>query len=104
MPFAMPSSMPNAKTLCSAVDSNTVPVTESLEAVFVFRQELLAPVVLAIDIEHGLPVNLLTVQQRVQETAEQLLVHLRAEQLLEGKVGIEIDVSLVYSFQCHNPC
>ena len=103
------------------MDSNTVPVTESLEAVFVFRQELLAPVVLAINIEHGLPVKLLraqllavqvsqvgddplTVQQRVQETAEQLLVHLRAEQLLEGKVGIEIDVSLVYSFQCHNPC
>ena len=99
--------MPNAKPLCSAVDSNTVPVTESLEAVFVFRQELLAPIVLAIDIEHGLPVKLLraqlltvqvsqvgddplTVQQRVQETAEQLLVHLRAEQLLESKIGIEI--------------
>ncbi len=76
------------------------------------NQELLATVVLAIDIENSLAVkllraqllavqvgqggdDLLTGQQRVQETAQQLLVNLRAEQFLESKVGIEIDVSLV---------
>ena len=74
----------------------------------------------AIDIEHGTAVakavaqvlsveildilNLLlaAIQQGIQETDEQVLVHLSAEKLLEAEIGVRIDVSLA-RIVCHNP-
>ena len=36
---------------------------------------------------------LMTLQQGIQETDEQILIHFRPEQFLEGKVSIEVDIS-----------
>ena len=37
--------------------------------------------------------HLMAVEQRIEETDEQILVHLRAEQLLEAEVGIGVDIT-----------
>ena len=76
--------------------------------------ELLALLVLAVDVEDGLAVDvacaemfvvevgdvaddLMTVEQGIEETDEQVLVHLRAEELLEAEVGVWVDVSFFVS-------
>jgi hypothetical protein len=76
-----------------------------------FDDELLAIGVLAIDIEDGLAVCkactkvlvveildvddfLVTVEQGIEETDEQVFVHLCTEELLEAEVGIWVDVAL----------
>ena len=74
--------------------------------------ELLALLVLAIDIEDGLAVDVarakmfaveirdvpddfMTVEKRIEEADEQVFVHLRAEQLLETEVGVGIDIAFL---------
>ena len=76
-----------------------------------FHQELLPVLVLAVHVEHGAPVgltraqvlgvqvgqgtDLLTpVKQAVDEAYQQVLVHLRTEQLLEAEVGVGVDVAV----------
>ena len=83
---------------------------ELLVHVLHLHDEFLALVVLAVHIEDGtscvialaellgvevryVPDVLLAVEHGVQKTYEQLLVELRAEQPLEAKVGMWIDVS-----------
>ena len=51
--------------------------------------------VLAVQVLHISYLLLLVAKERVEETDEQVLVHRRAEQLLEPEVGAGIDVSLL---------
>ena len=76
---------------------------------------MFAFLVLAIHVEHGAPVILLrtqvfgvqvcylrdfltALQQRVQETDEQILVDFRAKEFLECEIRVEIDVSFINAF------
>jgi Na+/H+ antiporter NhaA len=68
-------------------------VENSLSFTIVFTKFLAVEVLYVLD-------DLLVVKQGVQETDEQVLVHLRTEKFFETEVGIRIDVSLC-SFVCH---
>ena len=57
--------------------------------------------VLAVEILDVLYLMLAVVEQGIEETDEQILVHLSAEKLLETEVGIRIDVFLC-CIACHN--
>ena len=79
------------------------------------NQDLLAPLVLAIHVEHGLAVGLadaevfrvevrerthllFSLEQAVDEADEQVFVHLRSEKLLEPEVRIRVHVAVFVEY------
>ena len=97
---------------------NAAVLEELLFALLHLHQENLALVVFAIHVEHGTAVILLCtevfriqiidiqydltpLQQGVQETDEQILVHFCPEKLLKCKIRVEIDIPVYDTFRSH---
>ena len=74
---------------------HTIYIENSFSFFFVFTQMFGVQIGQILDF-------LLTRQQRIQKTDEQILVHLGSEQFLKSEIRIEIYISFLKSFQCHS--